>query len=205
MGLPRCPCLIALVSISWSTRKATTSSSGGSGCWVPTSVATTSWPEARTPSTRLSRLPCRLTGAAVPLVVLSTCRTSCSEVRAVVAMLVIVCFRAPVSASSRYCADSAWARITASEWPTTSCTSRASRAWSSRSRAISAAWSRSASAATWETCDSDARAEKRSARPASHGTPSTDMPSSAAVICQRSLNRDVVSTREPNPAVSSAA
>ena len=52
-------------------------------------------------------------------------------------MFAIVCFSASVSASSRYCADSAWARITASEWPTTSCTSRASRACSSRSRAIS--------------------------------------------------------------------
>ena len=71
----------------------------------------------------------------------STWRTSCREARAEVAMFAIVCLSAAVSSSSRYCADSACARITASEWPTTSCTSRASRACSSRSRAISRACS----------------------------------------------------------------
>ena len=116
-----------------------------------------------------------------PDVELSTCRTSSSEVRAEVAMLPIVRLRPCVSASSRYCADSAWARITASECPTTSCTSRASCACCSRSRAISSAWSRSASAVTWKRWETRARSEKRSARPASHGAPSTAVPSTAAV------------------------
>ena len=65
-GRSRRPCLIALVSISWSTRKATTSSSGGSGCGVPTSVEH-DLVAARPgrPSTRLSR-PAVRAGAAVP-------------------------------------------------------------------------------------------------------------------------------------------
>ena len=115
-------------------------------------------------------------GRVVAGVEASTWRTSCSEPRAEVAMVAMVRFSASVSASVRNCADSAWARITASEWPTTSCTSRASRACSSRSRAISwacsvsAARAASCSAATWETSDRLARAMNRSARPASHGT-----------------------------------
>ena len=95
-------------------------------------------------------------------------------------MLVIVCLSAAVSSSSRNCADSACARITASECPTTSCTSCASRVCWSRSRAISSAWSRSASAATWERCEACDRAENRSASPSSHGAISNAVPSRPA-------------------------
>ncbi|MDT4868933.1 hypothetical protein FQZ97_1039300 [compost metagenome] len=114
----------------------------------------------------------------------STWRTSSSEERAEVAIFDMVILRPWVSASSRYCADSACARITASEWPTTSWTSRASWACSSRSWAISSAWSRCASAATWERRETSERAAKRSARPSSQGLASSAMPSSAAVSRQ---------------------
>ena len=102
--------------------------------------------------------------------------------------------------SARYWADSACARITASEWPTTSCTSRASRACSSRSRAISCAcaasrWARAASACALSSdCwDRRARAMNRSDRPASQGAPSAAVPMIAAPTCHVSPNRYAVS------------
>ena len=138
------------------------------------------------------RPACRAAGAArrraAPAAAVSTWRTSCSEERAEVAMVAIVCLSFSVSASGRYCADSACARITASEWPTTSCTSRASRAWSSRRWAISWAcaasrWARAASAAA-ATCAllGALRAGRRTAPPARRTTapPSTSMPSTPA-------------------------
>ena len=133
-------------------------------------------------------------------------------------MFSIVCLSFWVSASSRYCADSACARITASECPTTSCTSRARRAWSSRSRAISrdcsaatSARAAPSSAATCEAFDSVARSRNRMVRPASHGTSSTaipvsptrtaheTLPTTAALSCPTS------STNELSRALSSAA
>src|SRR5690606_19309364 len=86
----RTPRLSALVSISCSTRNATTSSSGGSGRGVPSWVRSTCWPVARTPSTRDSQLPGG--GGGTPSRVLaSTPRTSRSDWRAAVATWVSVC------------------------------------------------------------------------------------------------------------------
>ena len=146
-GWSRRPCLIALVSISWSTRNATTVELGRQR--LRRADLAGERPRGRRPHAVDAGCPGRRAGPAAPRRRRSRSAPGArrrSEVRAEVAMFAIVCFRRRVSASSRYCADSAWARITASEWPTTSCTSRASRACSSRSWAISSAWSRSASA-----------------------------------------------------------
>ncbi len=115
-------------------------------------------------------------------------------------MVAIVRLSAAGSSSGRYCADSAWARITARECPTTSCTSRARRAWSSRSRAISWAWAASrwaraasASAATCETSEVRARAVARTASPATQGRDRTSMPTTTAPTTWVSLNVAAVS------------
>ena len=191
-GRSRRPCLIALVSISWSTRNATTSSSGGSGCGVPTTVDVDLVPAGAHALDQVvevvlpGRDRCGRTGGRgehLPHVL----QRGAGRGRDVGhGLLERVRCRRP----SRYCADSAWARITASEWPTTSCTSRASRACSSRSRAISSAWSRSRlglrPGSAWEASD---RAENRSASPSSQGAISSAVPRIAAGSRQLSCRR----------------
>ena len=174
-GSPRRPCFSALVSISWRTRNATASRSGGSGCGVPRTVDSSGWPAARMPSSSPSRFPGgSAPGPASSPVEASTSRTSRSDCRAEAAMFAIVRRTASVSASSRNCADSACTRITASEWPTTSWTSRASCACPSRSAAISCAWARSVSArtrpASARAWSRRALSRTRSSAPISHGT-----------------------------------
>ena len=113
-------------------------------------------------------------------------------------MVAIVCLSRAGSSSGRYCADSAWARITASEWPTTSCTSRARRAWSSRSRAISRACSVSRRRARppprRATCETlrragpvgEAQGERRPATAAAeHGASTTTAAPSRQVLPKR--------------------
>ena len=88
---------------------------------------TTSWPLPRTPSISSSKPPRRRAGCAVrgrgehlADVLQGRARRGRDRLHGLLQLRGV--------GVSRYCADSAWARITASEWPTTSCTSRARRA-----------------------------------------------------------------------------
>ncbi len=196
-GSPRRPCLSALVSISCSTRKATASDSGRSAPGVPSTEERSGLPADSTPSSRVSRLPDgSAPGPVSSLVLVSTSRTSRSDWRAETAMFSIVRRSAAGSEAERNWADSACTRITASECPTTSWTSRAILAWPSRRAAISWAWvrwvsarRRRASASAWSRA---ALARIRSSRPTSQGSPST---ASSEVPTNDSGTTSALSTR----------